>query len=301
MKKFLLLTLCFIGIAIGVSLSLVILVRMGVQNQSYALDSQRNILVIGHSTGEFSINPKVANRMLNCCQAGESFLRSYGKLEYILRDNPQIDTVILMLSPTTLTPWADYDFHYRGFAKQQNALFYPLFRWPEIKTIITERILSTQIPIKEMGNALMKGYGYVELLGGFSPKTGTRLPEDINYYRTPSPEKQEYETEKNKYCNTLQNKYLNKIALLCAERKIKLFLLEPPIYKARQFFDLDSIRLMWKRSAGQIEILDYTELPLADSCFFDVMHLNAIGADQFSLFLHQNGLKNANKEERLLN
>lgn len=291
MRKFLRKIAMFGAIGLVTVIVITMFIQTSIQGQSYALDDSRNILAVGHSTGEFALDPQIIGNLTNCCQSGESFFRSYTKLQYLLRDNPNVDTVFMMLSPTTLTPWADYDFFYRGFAKVQTTTLYPLLKAPEFFCLARHGMLGNDINWSQLLSSIRKKGGYVDYLGRFNPVNGTRLQADVNYYTTSSKNKEEYEREKVRYGNTLQVEYLQKTVGLCRTHGVELILIQPPVYNPRSFFDVESLRADWAKFAQGVEILDFMEMSLADSCYFDVMHLNSSGAAVFSSILKQQLIK----------
>lgn len=279
MNRFLRNTLFISLLFAGVYVAMALLVGFAVRRASFALEPSQNILVLGHSMGECAIDPTVIPRVANYCQSAEHYMYSYLKLNYFLRDNPQIDTVLLTFAPFAFVNGADEGILKGDFATQKAKLFYPLMGSAELRLLAMEGLLLTNLSPRGYVACRIKNRKYYNELGGFIALERDKLQKDIELRasepaKAPSP-----------YGDSLQRLYLNKIISLCKEKGVTLIFIQTPIYRYDTYYprnESDSIR---KVCFSDIPFWDFKDLPLADSMYGDITHLNYKGAKAFSRIL----------------
>ena len=70
---------------------------------SYNIAKDKNILILGDSHTEVSLNDSIISNSINFSLGTSSYFHSYIKLKYILSNNEHIDTLILGYSFNSLT------------------------------------------------------------------------------------------------------------------------------------------------------------------------------------------------------
>ena len=76
--------------------------------------------------------------------------------------------------------------------------------------------------------------------------------------------------------------YLKRILELAQLYQIKPILVSMPLYRAENFFDMDTFYRVLKEEFPDVEFWDYSNFPLGDDCRQDINHLNRWGAEIFS-------------------
>lgn len=248
-----------------------------VKNQSFKIDSCKNILVLGNSIGETSLNPAILSNYANYCQSSENYMLSYLKLKYILRDNQHIDTCLLIYS-------LDADADELLYSDKKVKYFYPLMGKEELSFYAGTRYLLTNLSIMQYIKSYCGNTQYIYQLGGYMYLERNKLQQDIEIRMTTS------ESKKVKYGNKLQIKYLDKISALCSAHNIELILFQPPVYNSEKYIDKQKEESLRNKFARGIKFIDYSNFALPDSCFGDITHLNHKGARALSSHIKEFGL-----------
>lgn len=269
MKRFIIKTSCFITFCLIIYLVGVLCTRHILRNKSFAIPTHKNIVVLGNSWTECAIDDTILDNYFNYSQSSDHYLHSYLKLKFLLRDNPQIDTLLLGFS----TFMTEND----ALIANKIQLHYPLMDFSDYKTLAERKFsILFNFPIfKHLGEE-----SYMNLLGGFLPLERDKLQKNIEIF----------EKSENMKISKLDTLYLHKIETICKEKNVKLILITPPLYHIEKYHDTKRFDLL-RTYCKDITLLDYRTLPLADSCYGDLEHLNKRGAREFSTYLKskQNG------------
>lgn len=265
----------------SVYLLITLTVRTLVNNQTVAIDQSRNILLLGHSMGECAVDPSVATSIANYCQSSEHAMQSYLKLKYILRDNPQIDTVMFTFCPSTFGSGADSNIFENGaVATIKMKLFHPLMGVDELLLFWDNQILYENLSPISYFKSVISGDKYINELGGFINLERYKLQKDIELRKSaPAP------TVPSAQNDDYQKLYLSKMISLCKDANIEFIFIQLPIYQADVYFDLvysDSVR---RALFPDIKLIDFKDVQLPDSAYADITHLNYRGAKIFSKVL----------------
>ena len=68
----------------------------------YKFKEKKNILIVGNSHTECSVNDSIVSNSVNLSQSASSYFYSYMKIREFIKYNPQIDTVIISFSDNDL-------------------------------------------------------------------------------------------------------------------------------------------------------------------------------------------------------
>lgn len=219
--------------------------------------------MLGNSWTECAIDDTILENYFNYSQSSDHYLHSYLKLKFLLRDNPQIDTLLLGFS----TFMTEND----ALIANKIQLHYPLMNFSDYKALAEKKfsILFNFPTFKNLG-----AKSHMNLLGGFTPLERDKLQKNIAIFQK----------SENMKISKLDTIYLRKIETLCKEKNVNLILITPPLYKIEKYHDTKRFDLL-RTYCKKIPLLDYRTLPLADSCYGDLEHLNKRGARAFSTYL----------------
>jgi hypothetical protein len=120
--------------------------------------------------------------------------------------------------------------------------------------------------------------------GGYKYLVRDKLQENIELNNSKPQKDFVFEEGKN------QTKYLKLISDLCQQNNIKLILLNAPKHKSYTTsfnYNINDYGLTVHNILIQDSLLELSALPLQDSCYGDVTHLNYKGAFIFSKYLNE--------------
>jgi len=263
----------------------------------FKLDETATTLILGDSHSKFAFNDHIISGSFNYSDNADSYFYSYVKLKAIHKKNPQIDTLLLSFSEHNMESrieelWTLNEGHlnkrmplYGPLLGLEDALFL-LEHAPE--SLFKNLFGQVLFPIYY----LAKGQG---LFGGFRELNQNTLAAEIEMERaTPSKKQAVFEVAE------LECRYILKIEDYCVKNGIKLLLVNPPVYPlihARQA----NVYGPYKKYFSHIPFLDFSQLPLSDADFADMVHLSPKGARHFSEMIENDGLMNfANSNNALI-
>lgn len=242
--------------------------------RSWKLSSDIHILFLGASHIKHGIDDTHMKSAINWARGSERYMFTYIKLQHLLAENAQIDTVFLQLAPTDL--WEDTDYKYHVINEQSGFVksywpYYNLEEWSIYKQDASQvlgLITNSLFEIKVLSQA-----NWWKLLGGFDPSDKTMKMEDVTPSRISDEAKSGHEV------NYL---YLRKIITLCNQHHIKLYFLEVPTYHPEYFYDTVYFQEAYKKYFSDVEFLDYSQWNIGVDCFLDAHHLNKKGAQKMT-------------------
>lgn len=289
-RKLFLFILVFIIVAGGI----ITVSSLYMNSIRFKIDGSKNILVIGDSHTECAIDDSTFRRAANYSKSATSFVYSYAALRKLIADNPQIDTVLLSFHSGSL--WYEREkgwiFNESEIAKQVPA-FLPYFN------------------IKDMALFMFEPQFYKSALE--SPRTAynyyrRKKKEDIqdwkdqnignfrdlswsNFSKDTAATKPIENFESRDSISRVTLSYIRKISEFCKKRNITLILFNAPVYEWKKYANYLEFEENRQKFFKDLLFVNYAEFPIADSCRFDIWHLNGIGARQFSLYLDSNLIK----------
>jgi hypothetical protein len=262
------------------------------------IENDINTVAIGDSHIQTSINPSIVSGCINLSRYGESYYYAYYKLKAILRDNNGITSVIIGFSD-----------HNINMNRQDRSTTMPQYYiliddgtinklvYPSITFAFNYLKYKIGVPLFVYEDLDIR---YLTLLGKLQP---AQAPYSGQFYmsektildRNITRDKIEHHYNKNKQYSGLSDfmlEYLKKIADMCFEKNIKLFLLATPLHhsysdeipeQARYDFDKSVLSILELRK--NVYFIDFRKIRLEDSFFGDADHVNAAGAKIVSGFM----------------
>lgn len=279
MKRFLLYTFCFVILLISFYGILLGRYCYVLSQQSFEIPKEKNILIIGDSQTQACIDDNIVSNAKNISLAHDGYFTMYKRLQLFADANPQIDTVILALSPHTVSPVKDEFYHNFGYVEQTTKSYLPYLK-------CEEWMLLLQNDPADVFSALCTPISYylhptndnIKQLGFFEVADYSHLEEDIKEGAT----RLIPDSMKVDYGNEITLKYLHKIVDYCDTRKIKIIGISTPVLDGEKYFDMDNYSRIISSEFKDVEIWDYMSMEFPDSCRRDVNHLNKWGAKIFS-------------------
>lgn len=241
---------------------------------SWKLPEETHFLFMGASHIQHGIDDSMMKTGINWARGSERYMFTYIKLERLLAENAQVDTIFLELAPTDLWQHTDYKYHVlneqSGFVKS----YWPFFNveqwglYTSEPTQVMGLVVPSILEIKGMNHA-----SWWKDLGGFIPKDGVMDPSQVHPTTNNSA---------GDWGHEVNYMYLRRIVELCARYKVKLYFLETPTYHPEYFYDVAYCKEAYRKYFSDVEYLDYSEWPIGLDCFSDAHHLNKKGAKKFT-------------------
>lgn len=231
------------------------------------------LIFIGNSMVECSV---VDDRLSNCqnvAKSAKQYLFALADLREILKFNPQVDTVVLGCSPFTLREFqADNEYYNSVFIESVN-YYAPFLKINEYA------MLPETLPFLKFDFGIY-GLRYLwtpQVPGAYLYNKRQNLQKAIEFEK----KKDKELLDKNVRRNAVTLYALQEIKDVCKKYDVTLMFLAPPIWNAKESYDLNEYRTLMHKylTTDDKKILDFTELSMPDSCYADIIHLNHYGAD----------------------
>lgn len=290
MKKFLFRGFVFAIILIGFfSLNFVINFFIYKNQKVYI---KEKLLIAGDSHSKRGINPKILGNAVNVSQQGEPYYITFWKLKKMFKDN-KIDTLILSFAPHNIAEFNDLKLSNERWSGEMFKRIYPLQEFNELSDIDIDYVEYYKVLLKETG--FYPKRNHINYRGEYfnSKKTNLLAPKE-------SVEKQFYDSGEQLGISTVSLQYLDSILFLCKTYKVKLILVSSPVHSSYFYLIpkpiLDKYKTLKKAFAkrNEVKVIDKTNLFYPDSLYFDVHHLNELGATRFSIELKEELKNNKN-------
>lgn len=259
------------------------------QKKDFSEKITKKNIIIGDSNIRWSINDSILSNYANYSTGGETYLFAYTKLRVIARKN-KIDTLMLSFSPHNIVNNMWWDDAEQQPIRGRMPSFYQDFQiadhWVLMK-YLPKNYLASLMDIGKSETSFVfetfKGGTAHSRLGSYMPeKQNETMFKPVPYpYKTPVVTDPEIE-------------YMDKIKVFCSQNKIHLILINPPKnylrkdfknYNHPQFYEV------YKNRYSDIDFLDFSRLQLPKNAYWDVSHVDIVGAEFFSNFLRTNGIK----------
>lgn len=284
MKKFILKVCLFSALCAAALLGAFAVYFLRMNAMSFALPPDRKILFIGDSHVEIGVNDALIAGAFNFAKSGDPYLDQLARLKKLLRDNPQIETVFVSVTPLAISRDGDARI-FNGFTLQSivpNAL--PIYSRRERQMYLSREPVTLAKfifgkPIRLMASALSPSRKrMMARLGAYFSSSGRRLERSVRGERAAP----HFRGNADVCGNALQIEYLRKIVDFTRSRGARVIFLNPPIFRAREFFDVPFFESVLRENFSDVEFWDYADFPVPDECRQDINHLNRWGAEIFS-------------------
>lgn len=269
------------------------LVFVAYMSVNYVINSRRiannppplkpvRVLVIGDSHVEKGIDPALFASANNIAQSAEPYYITYWKLLECLR-HIHPDTVLLGFNRHHLSGFNDKKLYDAYWSNEMFQRIYPIERLHQLDTIPIDWASFYRAKAKNMGlYRKNRHYGWI----GKYTNNKTSVTNDQKQVL----QRHYFYNKKNAGISSNSIAYLDSLVNKCAQEKIKLILVGTPVhnnyYKGipsnfTAEYDKQKQRLQTKG----IPVIDLAQSAYPDSLFLNTDHLNAIGAQRFTLEL----------------
>ncbi|WP_127844776.1 hypothetical protein [Psychroflexus aestuariivivens] len=251
-------------------------------NQNVDL-GQLDVLILGDSHPQKSINPEFLSNAKNISQLAEPYVLSYWKLKKILEFHHP-DTLILGFAPHNIAEFNDLKFSKEKWAPEMFRRSYPIENFEEIENKIS-------IDYKSYYKTLWKQIAFYpksnhqNYIGQYSTNESSDVSDWKKIIR-----RHYYWDDKQLGVSELSILYLDSIVNISKQNKITLVLVNTPVHenyanKIPKDVKLKFEKLKYKYK-DQAMIFDFNKKHnYPDTYFFNSDHLNEKGAKQFTFRL----------------
>lgn len=279
MKKFLTNIFIFLFILVFVYVILWTQYSIRMHNCSFELPKNKTVLVIGDSQTQADINDTKCDNVLNISLAHDGYFSMYKRIQLYVEANPQIKTVILAMTPHTMSPVKDEFYHNFGYVEETTKHYLPYFGinewWLLCKNDPVDVLSALVTPLKFYFTPSQER---IKEMGCYESADYSHLREDIKSGAV----RLVPDSCKMDYGNEITLKYLHKIVSYCKEKNLRLVGVNTPVLHGEKYFDMDNYRRLMSTDFKEIEVWDDMDMEFPDSCRRDVNHLNKKGAVEYS-------------------
>lgn len=279
MRSFLTYIFIFFFILVGVYAVLWAQYSYRMQKYSFELPKNKTVLVVGDSQTQADINDTICSNVQNVSLAHDGYFTMYKRIKLYVEANPQINTVVVALTPHTVSPVKDEFYHNFGYIEETTKHYLPYFGlsdwWLLLKNDATDLVSSIVTPIKFY---ITPSQDRVREMGYYESADFSHLKEDLKEGATRLiPDSMEVD-----YGNAVTLEYLHKIVDYCNEKHLKLIGINTPVLHGEKYFDMENYHRLISTDFRNVEIWDDMDMEFPDSCRRDVNHLNKWGAEIYS-------------------
>ncbi len=254
----------------------------------YKIKEKKNILIVGNSHTECSINDSILSNSINLSQSASSYFYSYMKIREFTKYNPQIDTVIISFSDNDL--FSEKEKWFSSSEKINNKMTRHIILFNKddyldlFKSNPIEVIVQTFILYSDFYNLHTKKRDFI---GSYNKINVNKIDEDIIEFNRSPP-------IIDSIIAITELQYLLKIYNFTQENEIKLILLNTPIHPIlEKHFSVIRQRNCSSIARDQMPNATYfdhtsvvdTSFVLKNSDYADLSHLNNKGSNKYSDFL----------------
>lgn len=277
MKRFLALSICFLVI-------FVLVYVLGIRwynlsnEQVFKLPNDKHIIFLGNSHVETSLNDSIISGAYNFARSSEEIEYAYAKLKLITKYNPQVDCVVFGLDNVISRKTGDSDYDVAACSPR----YFEALSLSDILFTIRHRscdfIFDNTIHLCDI--VKLRTHTVKSSMGGYLYLVRDNLENDIKKRG-----KRKYSTETNEEFLY----FLNKIAVFCSSKHIKLIFICPPQYEKTPLSKTLAPRIAHKYFP-EVEFYNFIDLKFPENCYGDLDHLNYRGAKAFSEYIEASDL-----------
>lgn len=284
MRKFLLIVFLFILVLLIFYVFVWTQYCLRMSKFSFEIPKHKTVLIVGDSQTQADINDSICENVYNISLAHDGYFTMYKRIQLYIEANPHVNTIILAMTPHTMSPVKDEFYHNFGYVGETTKHYLPYLSiedwWLLLKNDPADVVSALVTPfkfyctpsqerIKEMG--FYESADYSHLKDDIASGAGRLVPDttDVNYG------------------NDITIRYLHNIIEYCKEKKLRLIGINTPVLHGEKYFDMENYRKLLSTDFKGIEIWDDMDMEFPDSCRRDVNHLNKWGAEIYSKILHK--------------
>lgn len=274
--------LLFLGLFCATASCIPTIAIWKMHTHTFPIPENPKILFLGDSHIAQGVDDSIIPDAFNSSVSADTYLTGFLRLKLLLRDNPSIHTVVLGVSPYSLSKGADETMFRPSLISMKVPYYLPHFgidEWHlylsrDAKNFLRSVFLA---PSEYLRSSKLNNKKYFKKLGKFNPRPYQSLERAIA--GTETLEKPTF------WGNSAELDYLKKICILCQKKNIRLIFLNTPIYNAKKYLDTDNFYSLLKEHFSEIELWDYMNLEIPNTHREDINHLNEQGAREFTKLL----------------
>jgi len=248
---------------------------------NFKIPADCHVVFVGNSQFEMAINDSTLTGCKNVAKSAKQYLFMRVDIEQLIVQNPQIDTVFLVISPFSIRE-ADADRSYADQSYIESVTYYaPYMTIEDVKEIP----ISMPFVKDLLFGGCLKYLANPQVCGGYIWNTRDDMKADKKKHgreETTGPV-----NVQNGDCITRHQLAL--IGEICKKNSIKLIYMSTPNWKSQEQYDIpvfrEQVAELQKQSGA--DYWDYADYPLADDCYADMTHLNWRGAIEFTKLLKE--------------
>ena len=247
---------------------------------SFALPCEKTVLAIGDSQVQAAVNDSLLTQVANVAQAHDNYYSMLLRMQLYVAANPQIDTILLGVSPHTVARFKDEFFTNFGYMEEVTKFYLPWLTpsqwWFLLRHDATDVLAALVTPLSFYWNPMQD---YIAQMGRFDAADYSHLAEDL---AEGASRLVEHPEDAQRYGNRETLRSLHRIVEWCREQDIVLIGLDTPVFHAEDYFNMENYRTLMAGEFAGLERWEYLDMELPDDCRRDVNHLNRKGAKIFS-------------------
>lgn len=215
----------------------------------------------------------------NIAKSAKQYIQVRIELERIFVQNPQIDTVLLVVSPFTVMPTNGDKSYYDDSFLDYMSFYSPFFKIEDFFDLPKSAILFQNLVD---GKCLQYLFKRVRP-GCFFKSNRDKLKEGVAF------EDKQKNGELKIWGNTTTLNYLQQVIDLCEQNKVKLIFFAPPMWHFEERYDAVGFRSVVNRiiAGTNVDFWDFSCVDFADSLYGDNTHLNYKGAIEFTKIINK--------------
>ncbi len=287
MKKFALNSALFFAIAGAFFLAALLATRTLIQRGGYThIDSTITTVFLGHSHAENSFNDTIIPNSRNFGSSGESYYYTYIKAGELIRNNPQIKQVFIVLTNNQLTKRADSWTWSDMYLSNTFTKYSAYIGWQDYKLLLQHNwtsVLNAEcLSLKQNLYFLLRSGSsgnYMESTdwGHFGSVSSSIAQDEVRAEQFKTRIAANDLSETNLH-------YLLKIVDLLKKERVSTYLVRCPLHPKYISGNEEIFESTLKSYGLDTLFIDLKKFPLTDGDFIDLEHLNAFGAKKFSVF-----------------
>jgi hypothetical protein len=288
MKDFVIKTLLFCICLATLSIGILIAQNMLLRKKTYLrLKPETTMIVLGHSHPETAFNDSLIHRFQNCAGGGESYFYIYRKLEVILRDNPQIETVLIEYTNNSITPRMDEWIWNDANLNARYADYAHLLDLNDHMVLLTHNPIAL---IKAIGVTLSAttarirdaNYDISKIKGGFRANIESIFEKGKSLEGMNPIEETDQQA-----VHHIQ--YLKKCIALCQQSNRKVYLVRSPQHPelAIRTNEATYQRIRMEELGANIPFIDCNDRYRSQQDFSDYAHISKKTANEFSMWFNE--------------
>ncbi len=253
----------------------------------FVLEKNVTTLVVGNSHPQCAVNDSLFGNCKNLSRAGEPFFYLQFKLEKLLKENPQIDRVIIEISDNEFKSQIE-KWIYNPMVVESSIKSY----WAYLPLTFHEKLLS-RLGVRYFKYLVLGQKNYlISMLGKSEPyfqslswggfKNSAAVFHEHSIYKADEPGKMPCDSVLNPMPDNLSA--LENIQKICKQFGKEIVFIRCPVHPSmHDCFELGYEKMI--KEHLQIKVLDFRNWPMEDADFADEDHLNRRGAFKFTTML----------------